>query len=91
MLLNNAKAEIDFAQPMYESLSPEALDLLRRMLAVDPEQRPSIEEVATHPFFSDPVLQNTDVSISLEFSYPYIPTILAATSLAELDNASSAL
>jgi serine/threonine protein kinase len=36
---------------MYPHRPPEAIDLLRRMLSLDPKQRPSAAECLQHPFF----------------------------------------
>lgn len=33
-----------------KSLSPEAADLLKKMLVRDPDRRPSLEEILDHPF-----------------------------------------
>ena len=74
MLLHDnsrCKTEGVYNKPSY--LSPEARDLLERMLAVDPVKRITVPEIMQHPFFT------TDLPRYLQ-PLPPKPTVLPTLS-----------
>ena len=44
------KGKADFNDPAWSMVSPEAADLTRKLLTVDPSKRPTPEEAMTHPW-----------------------------------------
>ena len=50
-LSSDLNKEVEFHSMHPESISPEAVDLIRIMLNKDPNQRPSAQEALNHPFF----------------------------------------
>lgn len=46
---------LDFSHPVWAGVSPLAKDLIQCILVVDPERRPSVDEVLRHKWFSTPV------------------------------------
>ena len=53
ILANNKKAAIDFDISELHAVEPSALDLLQRMLKINPELRASAEDCLHHPYFED--------------------------------------
>jgi len=53
LLRSIRKAEIDLNSPALVAASSEAKDVLRRLLAADPRQRPSAAEVAQMPWVQE--------------------------------------
>ena len=53
IVANNKKATINFDIPELDLVEPSALDLLQRMIKVDPEFRATAEECLHHKFFED--------------------------------------
>lgn len=53
ILANNKKAIIEFDIPQLRASDPKAVDLLKRMLALNQEQRPSAEECLNHKFLKE--------------------------------------
>lgn len=51
-LRNNKAFDIDFENKKLDDASPEALDLLHSMLAMNPDERVSAKEALEHSFFS---------------------------------------
>lgn len=45
---------LDFSHPVWASVSPLAKDLIRFILVIDPEKRPSVDEVLAHKWFTAP-------------------------------------
>jgi calcium-dependent protein kinase len=53
---NNKNHRFDLNAPCYSQLDPLAMDLLRKMLKINPAERITAAEVLKHPFFgNDPV------------------------------------
>jgi serine/threonine protein kinase len=54
---------------------PNAFDLLSKMLALNPNARPTIYEVLQHPFFTTPQFHNKGLfpTTAAEFVYKHIP------------------
>ena len=44
--------EILFEEPVWQDVSPQAIDLLQKMLKVDPAERIGIEQVCCHPWLT---------------------------------------
>lgn len=53
ILANNKKAFIDFDIPELKTVEPSAVDLLQKMLRVDPEFRATAEDCLHHKYFED--------------------------------------
>ncbi|KAI1285740.1 Phosphorylase b kinase gamma catalytic chain, liver/testis isoform [Halotydeus destructor] len=51
MLRNIIEAKYEFCSPEWDSVAPEAKDLIRRLLVTDPSQRLTATEALQHPFF----------------------------------------
>lgn len=49
---NNRKMKFDLSSPIYNNIDCEAIDLLRRMLKVNPEDRIKASEILEHSFIS---------------------------------------
>lgn len=47
----NKECKINYDDKMYSSASPRTLDLLKKLLAPNPEQRCSAQEALDHDFF----------------------------------------
>ena len=47
------RVNIDFSLPVFKSISPDSLDLLRKMLQKDPKKRISAKQALTHKWFED--------------------------------------
>ena len=66
------KPPVPLAQ-QFPSATPEALDLLRKMLSIHPKKRITVEEALAHPFFSqlhspedEPVCEHGSFDFSFE-------------------------
>lgn len=46
------KAKYDFPSPWWDAVSPEAKDLIKRMLTKNPEKRATPEEILAHPWIA---------------------------------------
>ncbi|XP_063228881.1 ovarian-specific serine/threonine-protein kinase Lok-like isoform X2 [Bacillus rossius redtenbacheri] len=53
-----------FPQKAWAGISKSAIDLVRRMLTIDPAARPSIEEVLRHPWLNDRAVQRKVQSLT---------------------------
>jgi len=49
----NHPEDAAFPEHRFEGIPPEAIDLLSKLLTIDPEQRITAEEALEHPFFSE--------------------------------------
>ena len=49
--------EANFDQAIWSKVTPECRDLVKQMLLKDPTERPNIEEVLTHSWFTDLIVQ----------------------------------
>jgi len=67
-----------FAFPAGAAASPQARDLVRSMLSVDPSRRPSLAAVLTHPFFTGPA---AFIPAALPSSATSVPPFLTAAAL----------
>ena len=45
--------EVIFNQPIWDEVTPECKGFISNLLVKDPAQRPSIEEILSHPFYAD--------------------------------------
>ena len=53
-------ARFDYPSPYWDSVGDPALDLIDKMLVIDPEQRATIDECLEHPWITQRVLSLTD-------------------------------
>jgi serine/threonine protein kinase len=53
MYNNNRKMKFDLDAPFYKQVDPAGMDLLRKMLVVDPTQRIKASEILAHPFLTE--------------------------------------
>ena len=49
--------EANFDQAIWNKVTPECRDLVKQMLLKDPTERPNIEEVLMHSWFTDLIVQ----------------------------------
>lgn len=47
------KGKFSFAHPSWKAISSKAKELIKKMLTVNPNERPSIDEVFKHPWLQD--------------------------------------
>lgn len=50
---NNKKMKFNLKAPEYGSLDPDAMDLLEKMLKINPSERITANEILRHPFLAD--------------------------------------
>ena len=53
MVKENRACTFSFEDKIYRDISHEALDLMKKMLRVDPEERINAEQALSHPFFKE--------------------------------------
>lgn len=53
------QGEFEFVAPFFDNVSPQAKDLIKRMLVVDPTKRLSAIELLKHPWFND-IMDDTE-------------------------------
>jgi serine/threonine protein kinase len=52
VLAENRACNFDFNEECYQAVPLETLDLLKKMLRVDPEERITAEQALAHPYFN---------------------------------------
>lgn len=65
-LVRVANDEIDWHDPRYSLISPDALDLLRRLLVKDPSKRLSTTEALKHPWLSCVTFEVSHIPMTVE-------------------------
>lgn len=65
ILNQNRKCDFNWTDPIYNRLSPEAKDLMMRLLHLNPEKRITCKEALNHGFFKESILR--------ELKSPLIP------------------
>lgn len=61
---------IDFQSDGWKSITPEVIDLLRKMLHIAPQKRPTAAQLLAHPWLclSPPIIQSTELSTSMNLN-----------------------
>lgn len=49
---NNRKMKFNLASPQYKTIDPVAMDLLEKMLKIDPKERITASEMLAHPYLA---------------------------------------
>lgn len=58
----NKEMNINYQDPRYAAVDPQAMDLLQRMLLADPKQRISAAQAIRHPYFEQIAVEEAKVS-----------------------------